>query len=123
MGGESIIIETRLRLGGFAQAAAFPLQAYQGGSRDHDRENNKRMYEIVVAEHPDFKIPFFACRGVPSGIDIRKVIKSGITPDMNIGIAGRNGGQIGAGLVRAHGSCFESALTAYRQRYGSTDIN
>ena len=122
MGGESIIIET-IGLGGFAQAAAFPLQAYQGGSPEIMIENNKRMYEIVVAEHPDFKIPFFAYRGVPSGIDIRKVIKSGITPIMNIGIAGRNGGQIGAGLVRAHGSCFESALTAYRQRYGSTDIN
>ena len=30
MGGESIIIET-IGLGGLAQAASFPLQAYQGG--------------------------------------------------------------------------------------------
>ncbi len=36
MGGESIINET-VGLGGFAQAAAFPLQDYQGGSPDDGR--------------------------------------------------------------------------------------
>jgi hypothetical protein len=38
---------------------------------------------------------------------------------MNIGIAGRNGGQIGAGLVRAHLGCFERAMAAHRLRYGA----
>jgi hypothetical protein len=118
MGGESIIIET-IGLGGFAQAAAFPLQAYQGGSPEVMIANNKAMYDIVVGEHPDFKIPFFSYRGAPSGIDLRKVIRTKTTPIMNIGIAGRNGGQIGAGLVRAHLDCFERAMAAHRLRYGA----
>jgi Protein of unknown function (DUF1116) len=118
MGGESIMIET-IGLGGFAQAAAFPLQTYQGGSPEVMIANNKAMYDIVVGEHPDFKIPFFGYRGVPSGIDLRKVIQTKTTPVMDIGIAGRNGGQIGAGLVRAHLGCFERAMAAYLLRYGS----
>jgi hypothetical protein len=118
MGGESIMIET-IGLGGFAQAAAFPLQTYQGGSPEVMIANNKAMYDIVVGEHPDFKIPFFGYRGVPSGIDLRKVIQTKTTPIMNIGIAGRNGGQIGAGLVRAHLGCFECAMAAHRLRYGA----
>jgi hypothetical protein len=118
MGGESIIIETA-GLGGFAQAAAFPLQAYQGGSAEVMVANNVAMYEICTGEHTDFRIPFLGYRGTPTGIDILKVVQSGTTPIMDIGIAGRNGGQIGAGLVRAHLGCFERAAAAYRQRYAT----
>jgi hypothetical protein len=39
---------------------------------------------------------------------------------MDIGIAGRDGGQIGAGLVRSHIGCFERAAAAYRRTYGAT---
>ncbi|MEA2178711.1 MAG: hypothetical protein QOG77_2008, partial [Solirubrobacteraceae bacterium] len=56
MGGESIINET-VGLGGFAQAAAFPLQDYQGGSPEGMIANTERMYEITVAEHPVYRIP------------------------------------------------------------------
>jgi hypothetical protein len=37
---------------------------------------------------------------------------------MDVGIAGRNGGQIGAGIVRAPLFCFERAAEAYRLQYG-----
>ena len=116
MGGESIITET-VGLGGFAQAAAFPLQSYQGGSAEAMVANNLSMYEIVVGEHSDFRIPFLSFRGTPTGIDVLKVVETGRTPVMDIGIAGREGGQIGAGLVRAHIGCFERAAAAYRRTY------
>ena len=54
-----------------------------------------------------------------TGIDIFKVVETGTLPLMDIGIAGHDGGQIGAGVVRAPIECFESALTAYKARYGS----
>ena len=117
MGGESIIAET-VGLGGFAQAAAFPLQAYQGGEPMGMVERNLGMYEITQGENPDFHIPFLKYRGTPTGIDIFKVIETGIEPVMDIGIAGRDGGQIGAGSVSAHPGCFEKALAAYREKYG-----
>ena len=118
MGGESIICET-VGLGGFAQAAAFPLQAYQGGSPEAMVERNLELYRITQGENPDYQIPFLRYRGTPTGIDIRKVLDTGVTPAMDIGVAGRDGGQIGAGIVRAPLACFEAAMTAFRERYGT----
>lgn len=116
MGGESTITET-VGLGGFAQACAFPLQAYQGGSAEAMVKRNLELYQIVFGEHPDYQIPFLAYRGTPTGIDIFKVHAARILPAMDIGIAGRDGGQIGAGIVRAPLQCFEKAVSAYRQTY------
>ena len=116
MGGESIINET-VGLGGFAMAAAFPLQDYQGGSPQGMVENTERMYGITVAEHPLYKIPALGFRGVPVGIDVCRVVETGVLPVMDIGVAGREGGQIGAGLMTAPMACFEAAAAAHSERY------
>ncbi len=116
IGGESHITET-VGLGGFAQAAAFGLQAYQGGSAEEMAAMNTLMYAITVAEHPDFKIPYFGFRGTPVGIDIFKVAGSGIQPVIDGGLAGKDGGQIGAGILRAPLECFAAAAAAYSRRY------
>ena len=116
MGGESPIIET-IGAGAFAQAAAFPLQQYQGGTPQAMIERNLELYGITVGENPDFHIPYLCYRGTPTGIDIFRVLETGTLPSMNIGIAGRDGGQIGAGIVRAPRECFEAAAQAYLQRY------
>ena len=116
MGGESTFNETA-GLGGFAQASAFPLQEYQGGSAQRMVEANLQMYEITLAEHPELKIPYLAFRGVPSGIEIHRVVATGITPIMDIGVAGKAGGQIGAGSFRAPLECFQLAVDAYAETY------
>jgi hypothetical protein len=116
MGGESVINET-VGLGGFAQAAAFPLQEYQGGSPQRMIERNLAMYEITAGEHPEFKIPYFGYRGVPTGIDVLRVVATGIVPVMDIGVAGKGGGQIGAGVLSAPVACFEAAAEEYARRY------
>ena len=117
MGGESIIAET-IGLGGFAQAAAFPLQAYQGGAPTAMVERNVELYRITVGENTDYHIPFLSYRGTPTGIDLFKVLETGVMPMMDVGVAGRDGGQIGAGVVRAARDCFERAAEAYRAKYG-----
>lgn len=116
MGGDSAIAET-VGIGGFAQAAAFPLQAYQGGSAEAMVERNLRMYDITIGEHTHFKIPYLRYRGTPTGIDIFKVTETGIQPVIDMGIAGRDGGQIGAGIVKAPLVCFERAVAAFKTRY------
>lgn len=118
IGGESHITET-VGLGGFAQAAAFGLQAYQGGSAAEMVAMNSLMYDITVAEHPDFKIPYFGFRGTPVGIDVFKVARSGIQPVIDGGLAGKDGGQIGAGILRAPVECFSAAAAAYAATYSS----
>jgi hypothetical protein len=114
IGGESHITET-VGLGGFCQAAAFALQAYQGGSPQAMAALNEQMYEITVGEHDEFKIPFFGYRGTPVGIDVFRVLETGITPVIDGGLAGRDGGQIGAGILRAPIECFEAAGAALRE--------
>src|SRR5206468_2846088 len=76
------------------------------------------MYEITLGEHADFHIPFFAYRGTPVGIDVFKVLTTGITPCVDAGLAGKDGGQIGAGILRLPIECFQRAAMAYEQRYG-----
>jgi hypothetical protein len=116
IGGESQHAEA-VGLGGFAQAAAFALQAYQGGTAQAMIDLNLSMYDITVGEHPEFKIPYFGFRGTPTGIDVFRVIETGILPCIDGGLAGRGGGQVGAGTLRAPMACFRAAASAYETRY------
>jgi hypothetical protein len=116
MGGESPITET-VGLGGFAQASAPALQAYQGGSYEAMIERNKLLYAITVGENPEFKIPALGYRGTPTGVDVFRVLDQGVLPVMDIGVPGVGGGQIGAGIVSAPVECFAKAAAGYRARY------
>lgn len=116
IGGESCVTET-IGLGGFAQACAPTLQAYQGGTTAAMRANNEAMYAITVGEHPDFRLPPLDFRGSPVGIDVFAVLATGVTPVIDGGLAGRDGGQIGAGVLRPELDCFAGAAEAYQRRY------
>lgn len=116
LGGESSITET-MGLGGFVQAAALTLQDYSGGSPNKMIRNNEKMYEITIAEHPIYRLPIFEFKGAPIGIDIYKVVEKRITPIINMGVAHKNGGQIGAGVVSAPLKCFLDAVEAYQRKY------
>ncbi len=116
MGGESPITET-VGLGGFAQACALTLQEYQGGSADAMIARNLEMYEITAGENTTFRIPLFGFRGTPTGVDIFRVLEEDVLPVMDVGLAGRDGGQIGAGVIRAPRECFERAAARWREVY------
>ena len=70
------------------------------------------MYEITLARNAEWTIPALDFAGVPTGIDARRVVASGIAPTINTGIAHREPGvgQVGAGVVRAPMDCFAKAL-------------
>jgi hypothetical protein len=111
--GDSAITETA-GIGGFAMAAAPAIVQFVGGTPQEALETTQEMYEITVAENPAWGIPVLGFRGTPTGIDIRKVVRTGILPRINTGIAHRQAGigQVGAGLVRPPLACFEAALEA-----------
>ena len=111
MGGESVITEV-VGLGGVAQAAALPLQRSSGRDAMVMIARTTAMYEITVTEHPDFLIPVLNYRGTPLGFDVEKVTNAGITPYLDIGIAGRSGRQIGGGVARAPIEPFQKAWEA-----------
>ena len=117
--GDSAITETA-GFGGFAMAASPGIVSFVGGSVAYAVENTQKMYEITQTKHSTFLIPFLDFQGTPTGIDIRKVVRTGITPTINTGIAHRNAGvgQIGAGIVAFPSEIFREALKAYAQKYG-----
>jgi hypothetical protein len=61
------------------------------------------MSEITVGLNPAWTIPAMDFAGVPTGIDIRLVLETGLAPTINTGIAHREPGigQVGAGVVKA----------------------
>ena len=118
--GDSTIVET-IGLGGFAMAASPAVAGFVGAGTAAEALNYTRaMEEITVARNPEWTIPALDFAGVPTGIDIRKVVASGRTPTINTGIAHREAGigQVGAGIVRAPMACFERALEAFAAAMG-----
>ena len=71
----------------------------------------------TMGENATFRIPLFGFRGTPTGVDIFRVLESGVLPVMDVGLAGRDGGQIGAGVIRAPRECFERAAARWREVY------
>ncbi len=117
--GDSTITETA-GIGGFAMACAPAIVTFVSGTPKDAINATLEMYEICYTEHKYFTIPPLDFRGTPTGIDIRKVVETGITPRVNTGIAHKDAGvgQIGAGLVRPPMAMFEEALVAFAERYG-----
>ncbi len=117
--GDSTITETA-GIGAFAMAAAPAIVSFVGGKPKDAINATLEMYEITVAEHKSFTIPQLDFRGTPTGIDIRKVVETSITPRVNTGIAHKNAGvgQVGAGLVRPPMAIFEEALMVFAEKYG-----
>ncbi|MCH7795485.1 MAG: hypothetical protein IH900_10160, partial [Proteobacteria bacterium] len=120
--GDSTIVET-VGLGGFAMAAAPAVAGFVGAGTASEAANTTRaMAEITLGENPEWTIPALDYAGVPSGIDVRLVLETGLAPTINTGIAHKRPGigQVGAGVVRAPIACFAQALTALAETLAET---
>jgi hypothetical protein len=113
--GDSTITETA-GYGGFAMAAAPAIVKFVGGSPQLAIQTTLEMYEITHGESENLTIPALNFRGTPLGIDVRKVVETGITPQINTGIAHKDPGvgMAGAGILRAPEKSFQDAYAALR---------
>ncbi|MBD7919424.1 DUF1116 domain-containing protein [Cellulomonas sp. Sa3CUA2] len=111
--GDSAITET-LGIGGFAMAAAPAITAFVGGTPDDALETTLSMRRITTGPHPALRLASLGFAGAPSGIDVLKVLDTGVLPVINTGIAHREAGvgQIGAGIVEAPPAVFLQAVRA-----------
>lgn len=118
--GDSAILEA-YGLGAMAMIAAPGVTRFVGaGGFDDAVTTSEEMQEICIGSNPNFSIPTWNFKGSCLGIDIRKVVETGITPIINTGIAHKKAGigQIGAGTVRVPIECFEKAIVALAEKYG-----
>ena len=109
--GDSTVTETA-GYGGMAMAAAPAIVKFVGGSPQLATQTTLEMYAITSGEHEHFTIPALNFRGTPLGIDVRRVIETGILPQINTGIAHKDPGvgMVGAGILRAPEKCFQDAF-------------
>jgi hypothetical protein len=109
--GDSTVTETA-GYGGVAMAAAPAIVKFVGGDPQMALNTTLEMYEITFSEHEIFTIPALNFRGTPCGIDVRRVMETGILPQINTGIAHKDPGigMVGAGILRAPAKCFSDAF-------------
>jgi hypothetical protein len=114
--GDSTITETA-GYGGMAMAAAPAIVKFVGGSPQLATQTTLEMYEITFSEHEHFTIPALNFRGTPLGIDVRRVVETGILPQINTGIAHKDPGvgMVGAGILRAPEKCFKDAFDCLKE--------
>lgn len=112
--GDSSITET-FGMGGFALAAAPAIVQFIGGSYQDGVNITNEMYEITAVENANFKMPTMNFKGTPTGIDVVKVLKTGVQPTITTGMAHKDPGigQVGAGLVKAPMECFVKAAESF----------
>ena len=116
--GDSAITETA-GLGGCSFAASPALTLLAGGSVSDAVRYSLEMYEITVTKNPALSLPALDFEGAPCGIDVRKVLDTGIRPVVTTGIAHKQAGvgQIGAGIVRVPMACYAKALDAMATQF------
>jgi len=121
--GDSAITETA-GIGGFAMAGAPAIVRFVGGTPADAVEYTRAMYGITLAKNAEYAIPALGFVGTPAGIDLRRVVESGVAPVINTGIAHREPGigQIGAGIARAPVECFQAALAALAAALGVVTV-
>jgi hypothetical protein len=121
--GDSAIVEA-YGFGGLVAVAAPAVQQLvgtgEGGFADA-LATSEEQSEIVVTSNPNMPIPNWDFRGVPVGIDIRKVVETGIAPLITTAVMHKKAGigQVGVGKVRAAMPCFTAALEALAEAHGT----
>lgn len=111
--GDSAITETA-GIGGLAMATSPAIVQLVGGDVPFALRTTRTMYEICGGESKIWQLPIMEFRGTPTGIDVTRVVATGVLPQINTGMAGAVAGvgQVGAGLVNPPAECFTQALSA-----------
>lgn len=116
--GDSAITET-VGWGGFVLGGAPGILSFVGGAPDEALAYSRQMRQITIGQSPDYLIPALGFEGTAVGIDIRKVVQTGVLPIIDTAMAHKDPGHpiIGAGLVRAPLECFKRALKRFAEKH------
>jgi hypothetical protein len=115
--GGSTVTEVAGR-GAVSAAAAPVVLRLRGGGWREAKAQSEEMLAITVGRNHNYPIPLLDFEGPPMGIDIRKVVETGITPICHGGIISKEGGQAGAGAARFPMKIYTDALRAFFEKHG-----
>jgi len=116
--GDSAITET-VGWGGFVIGGAPGILSFTGGTAEQALAYSRDMRAISVGRSPDYLMPALDFEGTAVGIDIRKVVQTGMVPVIDTAIAHKEPGHgiIGGGIVRPPIECFTKALKRFAEKY------
>lgn len=111
--GDSPIIET-IGLGAFSLSSAPALGRTLGYTGERSLALVEEMRRIAAGASPVFELANQDFAPSPAGIDIRKVVATGIPPATTLGFLSRDlgAGRVGAGVIRMPLEPFTAAATA-----------
>lgn len=117
--GDSLLVEC-CGLGATVLAAAPAFWPLVGVEEARARRIFEETAKIALGEHPHYRVPLLGGRGAPTGIDVLRVVETGIRPVIDIVMLHRERGRgmIGFGLTSPPTACFEQAAAAFHERYG-----
>jgi hypothetical protein len=109
--GDSAVLELT-GMGGPAAGGSAAVAAFLGGTMADAAAATAGFRTICAGSSSRFTLPplEFAC--TPLGVDVRRVVETGVTPKITTGIlhASAGTGQVGAGVATAPMECFTEAL-------------
>lgn len=114
--GDSCMLEA-CGLGGSAAAAAPAVMRAQNLTMQDGVERSMEVAQITLANHRYYLVPALDYQGTPLGIDMRKVLKTGIQPVVHGGMMSKSGRRLGAGVAHVPMECFEKACLAFGEKY------
>jgi hypothetical protein len=115
--GDSCVVET-YGFGGPSAAAGPAVVRLYGGDLEDAMQRTERFREISLGTQEWAQIPWAGFRGPAVGMDMRKVVSTGIAPTVHGGIGHRDGGQAGAGALTVPIECFVQGIKAFGEQYG-----
>lgn len=115
--GDSFLVECA-GLGASVLPAAPALTPALGVSLADAARFAEGAYRIALGEHPHYTVPALGFRGIPVGVDARRVVDTGIRPVIDIVMGHRNAGvgMVGLGIVSPPMQCFQEAVKALDAR-------
>ncbi|MPZ78929.1 MAG: DUF1116 domain-containing protein [Actinophytocola sp.] len=120
--GDSAVLEA-YGFGGLVAVAAPAVQQLVGtgdGGFDDALATSDEQSEIVVTNNPNMPIPNWSFKGVPVGLDVRRIVSTGVAPLITTPVMHKKAGigMVGIGKVRAPMPCFVAALEALAETHG-----
>lgn len=112
LAGDSTMVEV-YGLGGLSAAASPAVTLLAGGNVEDAVRRTKDMWKISLGKHPQYGIPLLDFEGSPAGVDVMKVLETGIVPQSHAGIILKKGGQAGAGVAEIPMQCFVKAFSRF----------
>lgn len=108
--GDSCVTEV-YGFGGFSAIAGPAYVIMTGGTIEDARARTERARAVSLGEHK-FPVPWDGSRGLPCGVDVRKVVARNLAPISHGGSTLKTGGQGGSGSAELPIDMFRQALAA-----------